>query len=936
MTDNIKLDKAKKIIDHWIQSEILCQESIDEKYFLEFSRKRSKKSVHGEWNLKNCKNEIPKPIKKDIIEAIKAVKSDKKNNPKLFRMFFSFGKLDTRLYMKYFQKKYLLKKIPYTDFSEDGSLAVCSLDISGWIENDTWKGRLVYEYAPLLFAEDYLNKDDRDSFSYLLNYKNLNFLHPIKFRIDWDSNTSCFPFEKEDDSFWETINKKFEEQKEIATKRIEGIFDQMKNVLTLQKEWTEEEKDHFIKKMYGSFYVFSHDKKAEDERFNEYVGLGIHSHYIQDLEYFRELLNNNSYPKSDYANAVIRFINAAGGKKYKKGRINISPEQNWKDKFFKYLNPNMAPEGKWPSNYNPYLMQQLAINLSRNNATPIFSVNGPPGTGKTTLIQEVIADVITQKVVRLSRILKKTGYDPDDLFKNQSLKKEYEELFDYGIIVASNTNAAVENITRELPEKLKDNNIYRDLIVEKSDHFYELPIMATLGRKANFEGYRNNKVVKKYYESTSIHKNLKEKLKSETDAFLDCYEKTKKELEEYSSKSSEYLKKIWDNYQAKDKDKYKEAQQANPITDENLNSQRVELFLRAWKVHQLFAECSEVVRNMVRNRLNDSDIDQGKPDEIQLYYNSVFFVSPVISSTFASIGRTFKKLKKPESLGILIVDESGQVLPQNTIGALFRAKKALIVGDPKQIPPVVQSPLKAANNITCPNEFKGSPLVIGNTGEEKISSLQICADSINPYGTMIDDTWVGCPMVLHSRCISPMFNISNQISYGNTMINITKDVEEEKKQEFILDSSYWIQIKGKESSGEKNHFVRRQANAVLKMIREKCAKIDEGEELSLFVISPFRSVSERFQRYIKYHIENSKKKIKANPKVSDVTVFNPSEKDTTILKKWIKKNNIGTVHTFQGKQADEVIFFLGCDSSSQTAAAWVYKNIVNVAASRAR
>ena len=321
---------------------------------------------------------------------------------------------------------------------------------------------------------------------------------------------------------------------------------------------------------------------------------------------------------------------------------------------------------------------------------------------------------------------------------------------------------------------------------------------------------------------------------------------------------------------------------------------------------------------------------------IQLYYNSVFFVSPVISSTFASIGRTFKKLKKPESLGILIVDESGQVLPQNTIGALFRAKKALIVGDPKQIPPVVQSPLKAANNITCPNEFKGSPLVIGNTGEEKISSLQICADSINPYGTMIDDTWVGCPMVLHSRCISPMFNISNQISYGNTMINITKDVEEEKKQEFILDSSYWIQIKGKESSGEKNHFVRRQANAVLKMIREKCAKIDEGEELSLFVISPFRSVSERFQRYIKYHIENSKKKIKANPKVSDVTVFNPSEKDTTILKKWIKKNNIGTVHTFQGKQADEVIFFLGCDSSSQTAAAWVYKNIVNVAASRAR
>ena len=60
-----------------------------------------------------------------------------------------------------------------------------------------------------------------------------------------------------------------------------------------------------------------------------------------------------------------------------------------------------APLGKWPSRYMPALMQQIAINIAISNrqrgifeeSGNVFSVNGPPGTGKTTLLKEIIANM---------------------------------------------------------------------------------------------------------------------------------------------------------------------------------------------------------------------------------------------------------------------------------------------------------------------------------------------------------------------------------------------------------------------------------------------------------------------------------------------------------------------------------------------------------------
>lgn len=72
-------------------------------------------------------------------------------------------------------------------------------------------------------------------------------------------------------------------------------------------------------------------------------------------------------------------------------------------------------------------------------------------------------------------------------------------------------------------------------------------------------------------------------------------------------------------------------------------------------------------------------------------FNSLSVVIPVLSSTFASVGR-FLKHAGNMSLGMLIIDESGQAVPQSALGAIYRTRRAVVVGDPLQVEPVVTIP----------------------------------------------------------------------------------------------------------------------------------------------------------------------------------------------------------------------------------------------------
>lgn len=63
-------------------------------------------------------------------------------------------------------------------------------------------------------------------------------------------------------------------------------------------------------------------------------------------------------------------------------------------------------------------MQQAAINLALTKTKQngkLFSVNGPPGTGKTTMLRDIIAALIVERAEQLPSLPVRRRSLPDNL-----------------------------------------------------------------------------------------------------------------------------------------------------------------------------------------------------------------------------------------------------------------------------------------------------------------------------------------------------------------------------------------------------------------------------------------------------------------------------------------------------------------------------------------
>lgn len=293
--------------------------------------------------------------------------------------------------------------------------------------------------------------------------------------------------------------------------------------------------------------------------------------------------------------------------------------------------------------------------------------------------------------------------------------------------------------------------------------------------------------------------------------------------------------------------------------------------------------------------------------------NSLMIAVPVISSTFAAVERFLINCKSESSLGTIIIDEAGQASPHMLVGALFRAQKAIVVGDPKQIEPVQ----------TVQDLFVER---IGGEGigkyRSKELSVQSLADAQNPFAGIIrnldgSESWVGCPLVIHRRCKDPMFTVANELSYGGFMINKTMDSDNPIDP---CKESCWITYDASniESSTGKDRYIQVQGQIAFALIQKLRARNAEFKDI--FIITPFTSVAHGFKTYMQ--------------SISD-DIVNWTDKDNK--SGWLK-DNIGTVHTFQGKEAKVVIYMLGCqsDGTANGAIKWVNANNVNVAFTRAK
>uniref|UniRef100_UPI000670FC8D DEAD/DEAH box helicase n=1 Tax=Kitasatospora sp. MY 5-36 TaxID=1678027 RepID=UPI000670FC8D len=346
-----------------------------------------------------------------------------------------------------------------------------------------------------------------------------------------------------------------------------------------------------------------------------------------------------------------------------------------------------------------------------------------------------------------------------------------------------------------------------------------------------------------------------------------------------------------------------------PWADEAWSTARSDLFLRALDLHRaLVANTAKRIRGNLQVLVELMAGNSGPVPEEQVLHawQTLFLLVPVVSTTFSSIGSMFARLGQG-SIGWILVDEAGQATPQAAVGALWRARRAVLVGDPLQLEPVV----------TMPTALQRRLLLAYGVDEEWLpsaTSAQAVADRVNRYGTYLpaptgaeeDTVWVGSPLRVHRRCEEPMFTVSNEVAYGGLMVHGTHPQPFPDPDHDGLLPSRWLDTPDPDRPadapwGERD---RRALTFLLGRLDHHGVTVER-----LRIIAPFRAL-----------------------------VAEARETCRT-LPGWTAElldERCATVHKAQGKEADVVILLLGAGRPGARNWAAGTPHLLNVAASRAK
>lgn len=615
----------------------------------------------------------------------------------------------------------------------------------------------------------------------------------------------------------------------------------------------------------------------------------IDTRYHESMKYFSEIATNvNGSPSWGMISATL------GNKKNNYNFVNQFLLNNYDDEgestrsIFEFLkNPRYFDEKVmiWKEACLNFKMKRDRVEFYKSQLAGLFECLH--NYKENIKLHEEIKREYSEYLTKHGKIKEDLAAKRMDLEKIQlELEKELrkkEKIAKGGFINKLSTGSVDMIALEDLIDSLKDKIV--DMKHEISDKSIDLR--------------EHEKQTRELYNAYTSHKGMMEKIKEV--------------VKQHGDKINPSIpnEKFW---QADDNT----IQKLSPWINKKFQEARFEMFIASLDLHKSFiVENSEKIHSNLRSL---KEVLEGDFQEKDIYSQSIlktlFLIVPVVSTTFHSLGKVFQSMNK-ESIGWLLIDEAGQATPQSPVGGLFRSKRAIFVGDPLQVEPVVQVEDKLSEVLLEKNYISKS------WNSCKFSAQQI-ADRNNIWGTYFGigehRIWVGAPLRVHRRCENPMFAISNKIAYDNRMIYGKSGVHKPAKIEQILGQSTWFDI---ESEATKDsHFVKKEAELLMKMLQKICKSDEFKNKLpSVYIISPFRSVAHETMKFL-----NKTKKTWAPAGVS--------ESDIII---WLNRS-IGTIHAFQGKEADTVFLILGGNISKPGAIVWVCEepNILNVATTRAK
>lgn len=619
-----------------------------------------------------------------------------------------------------------------------------------------------------------------------------------------------------------------------------------------------------------------------------------------------------------------------------------------------------------------------------NNMTDgeILAVSGPPGTGKTTLLQSIVADLFVKAALdeaappvivatsannqAVTNIIQSFGkinavgngnlenrwVDPN-IVKSFAVyfpsKNKMQASSEHYHITSSGSrwNYFVkdidneENIEKSSTSMLKETCKYYDKdfinVSECKEHIHNHLSNIEIKRTdifltiRNLQGELNGQPLEKVI--LDIENEINEK-KARSIAFIFHKKRVEEErLYERYIKILSLLKKIADDisslkelgcdiYQedkmewTKGDDIYK----LNELIDVKVR------YIEFWLAVHYF-ECRYLEGEY---KTSDKQKACNYEDIYTRIYHRLALLTPCMVMTFYSLPNNFKVYNKNKNQStylynftdLLIIDEAGQATPEVAAASFALAKKALVVGDEEQIPPVpnveeqidigIAEECKVIENKDEYSDLQESGHNCAVTNDIVTSVMKVAKNSCRFSDSDKDR---GLFLSEHRRCYDEIIAYCNELVYGGRLeaCRGSRANDKKNKMKFPVMGHYDIPS-GKAGKGPdgNSRINKAEANKIVDWIKHNydyifgCYPEVVDKKQILAIITPFKAQAAYLKRRLGEELG----------------------KDNDI--------DVGTVHTFQGAERKVIILSTVYGENDQCSFINDNESLMNVAVSRAK
>jgi len=299
--------------------------------------------------------------------------------------------------------------------------------------------------------------------------------------------------------------------------------------------------------------------------------------------------------------------------------------------------------------YSQYLKNdesQLEAVLEAINKKPVYLIQGPPGTGKTTVIVELVQQLVQQ---------------------NSNVK----------ILITSQSNLAVDNVLERLPEDILFMRLASDQVVENDNvneaiknHLFHTKLQnwvnethqkSTQFLNSRYEETSKNRTLIKFYSTYERLPNTKNKKQ-----FLDRFY-------QMLNMQPNYIKRLFNKVLSK--------KDIDTVFQKELGANYMSLLniQKEWFAFIANATSNEgkKKKSMLNNGSTEIDLHTAYCKTINVFGATCIHIA---SSKYSDIDFKFD---------YVIMDESSKASPAETLVPVTMAKNLILIGDHKQLPPVI-------------------------------------------------------------------------------------------------------------------------------------------------------------------------------------------------------------------------------------------------------